>query len=73
MPCLSPQCGAAIVGEAGNGNDAVRLASYLAPDVVLMDVRMPVMDGLKATREITRDARSANVRVVILTTFELDD
>jgi DNA-binding NarL/FixJ family response regulator len=62
-----------VVGEAGNGSDAVRLASYLAPDVVLMDVRMPGMDGLEATREITRDARLSAVHVVILTTFELDE
>ncbi|HEY3214121.1 MAG TPA: response regulator transcription factor, partial [Actinomycetota bacterium] len=62
-----------VVGEAGNGEEAVRLATQLTPDVVLMDIRMPGVDGLSATRRIAADDRSAGVRVVILTTFGLDE
>jgi DNA-binding NarL/FixJ family response regulator len=62
-----------VVGEAGDGAEAVRLARALRPDVVFMDIRMPVLDGLAATRQITEDERLADTRVVILTTFELDE
>ncbi|WP_442875642.1 response regulator [Actinoallomurus sp. NBC_01490] len=62
-----------VVAEAGDGAEAVRLAERVRPDVVLMDVRMPVLDGLEATRRIAADARLSDVRVVILTTFDLDD
>jgi DNA-binding NarL/FixJ family response regulator len=62
-----------VVGEASSGEEAVRLATDLKPDVVLMDIRMPGMDGLAATREIAADSRLADVRVVILTTFGLDE
>jgi DNA-binding NarL/FixJ family response regulator len=60
-----------VVGTAADGQQAVELAASRAPDVVVMDVRMPVMDGIEATRRITRD-RSGS-RVLILTTFDLDE
>jgi DNA-binding NarL/FixJ family response regulator len=59
-----------VVGEAGDGETAVRLARRLEPDVVLMDIRMPVMDGVAATRELVEHG---GVRVLILTTFNLDE
>jgi DNA-binding NarL/FixJ family response regulator len=62
-----------VVGEAVDGEQAVRLAGDLTPGVVLMDIRMPGVDGLTATRRIAADERSADVRVVILTTFGLDE
>jgi DNA-binding NarL/FixJ family response regulator len=62
-----------VVGEASDGQEAVRLAKNLVPDVVLMDIRMPGVDGLTATREIAANPRLSDVRVVILTTFEIDE
>jgi DNA-binding NarL/FixJ family response regulator len=62
-----------VVGEAANGDEAVSLALEHRPDVVLMDIRMPGTDGLTATRRIAEDARLHDVRVVILTTFDLDE
>jgi DNA-binding NarL/FixJ family response regulator len=62
-----------VVGEAATGREAVEQCRALRPDVVLMDVRMPELDGLAATREITADAALAGTRVVVLTTFELDE
>jgi DNA-binding NarL/FixJ family response regulator len=62
-----------VVGEAADGRQAVGLAARLSPDVVLMDVRMPVMDGIEATRQITGEGRPEAPRVLILTTFDLDE
>jgi DNA-binding NarL/FixJ family response regulator len=62
-----------VVGEAADGDEAVTLATGLAPDVVLMDVRMPGCDGLEATRRIVANNRLAQVRIIILTTFDLDE
>ncbi|MEV0156067.1 response regulator transcription factor [Micromonospora sp. NPDC050686] len=63
----------AAVGEAGTGVEAVALTAEHRPDVVLMDVRMPEMDGIEATRRICADPATAGTRVVILTTFDLDE
>ncbi|NBE94882.1 response regulator transcription factor [Nonomuraea sp. KC401] len=68
---LSGQPDIEVVGEAADGREAVQRAAELDPDVVLMDVRMPVMNGLEATREIL--ARQESTKVLILTTFDLDD
>ncbi|HET7652163.1 MAG TPA: response regulator transcription factor [Acidimicrobiales bacterium] len=62
-----------VVGEASDGEEAVTVAVHERPDVVLMDIRMPGTDGLEATRRITADERLADVKVLILTTFDVDE
>jgi len=62
-----------VVGQAADGRQAVELAASLAPDVAVMDVRMPVMDGIEATRQITSGRSTGAPRVLILTTFDLDE
>jgi DNA-binding NarL/FixJ family response regulator len=62
-----------VVGEAGDGDEAVVLARRQRPDVVVMDIRMPGTDGLEATAQILADPAASDLRVIMLTTFELDD
>jgi DNA-binding NarL/FixJ family response regulator len=70
---INAEDGLRVVAEAADGRQAVELALSLAPDVVVMDVRMPVMDGIEATRRITGSEVSPTPRVLILTTFDLDE
>ncbi|PPF83709.1 DNA-binding response regulator [Pseudoclavibacter sp. RFBJ3] len=70
---LGQEPGIDVVGEARNGREAVALVATLRPDVVLMDIRMPELDGIEATAAICGDPRNTEVRVLILTTFEEDE
>src|SRR3974390_348238 len=62
-----------VIGQAATGAESVEIAAKEQPDVLLMDIRMPEMDGIEATRQITGSDRSAGVRILILTTFDLDE
>ncbi|MFC1407369.1 MULTISPECIES: response regulator transcription factor [Streptacidiphilus] len=70
---IDATAGMDVVAEAANGHEAVRLTRQSRPDVVLMDIRMPELDGIAATRMITGDPDLADVHVLVLTTFETDD
>ncbi|MFJ9416777.1 response regulator [Streptomyces sp. NPDC101227] len=70
---LDAQSDIEVVAEASDGQEALAAVRERRPDIVLMDIRMPVLDGLVATRRITEDPRLSDVRVVMLTTFELDE
>ena len=70
---LDAEPGIEVVGEVANGHQAIHTARRLAPDVVLMDIRMPELDGIAATREIAGGSVERSPRVLILTTFDLDE
>jgi DNA-binding NarL/FixJ family response regulator len=70
---LDTEDGFEVVGEAADGTEAIALARAHHPDIVVMDVRMPGLDGLAATRQITADPTLADVRVLVLTTFDVDE
>jgi DNA-binding NarL/FixJ family response regulator len=70
---LDSQADIEVVGEAADGVQAVEVAQHAHPDIVLMDIRMPRLDGLEATRRITSDPVLSGTRVIVLTTFELDE
>jgi DNA-binding NarL/FixJ family response regulator len=71
--CLDAEADLSVVGEAGDGMETVRLAERLRPDVVVMDVRMPIMNGIEATRRVVRQDGGRPTRVLVMTTFDLDE
>ncbi len=71
--CLEAEPDLTVVGEAANGVEAVRLAQRLRPDVVVMDVRMPIMDGIEATRQVVALPGGPPARVLVMTTFDIDE
>jgi DNA-binding NarL/FixJ family response regulator len=70
---IKPQEDIELVGEAADGHEAIKLAAKLRPDVILMDIRMPRLDGLEATRRVLADPALQHTRILILTTFDLDE
>jgi len=70
---LDSAAGIEVVGEAADGGEALEVVAHERPDIVLMDIRMPQTDGLEATRRITADPRLADTKVLILSTFDLDE
>jgi DNA-binding NarL/FixJ family response regulator len=70
---LQDEPGIEVVGEAADGRAAIEAAASLRPDVVVMDIRMPVLDGIAATRAIVRDGEASGPRVLVLTTFDADE
>jgi len=70
---LADEEGIEVVGEASNGREAVEAAAHLEPDVVVMDIRMPVMDGVEATRRLAAQGGDSGLRILILTTFDADE
>jgi DNA-binding NarL/FixJ family response regulator len=70
---IDAQSDLTVVGEAADGRDAVEQARRLTPDVVLMDIRMPTLDGIAATRQLVEAGHAPTIRVIVLTTFDLDE
>ncbi|SDX36328.1 DNA-binding response regulator, NarL/FixJ family, contains REC and HTH domains [Amycolatopsis xylanica] len=70
---LETEDGFEVVGEAGNGEEAVAMATEFKPDIVVMDIRMPGVDGIEATRKITSNPDLDHVKVLVLTTFDVDE
>jgi DNA-binding NarL/FixJ family response regulator len=71
--CLEAEPDVTVVGEAADGAETVRMARRLRPAVIVMDVRMPIMDGIEATRQIVAQSEGASPRVLVMTTFDIDE
>jgi DNA-binding NarL/FixJ family response regulator len=71
--CLDAEPDIRVIGEAVDGADTVRMVERLRPDVVVMDVRMPIMDGIEATRRVVSNGSGSSTRVLVMTTFDLDE